>query len=99
MSFSSLPSGIKDANAVIFAKPGWLWGITVRTDGTNAATATVYNNASAASGVEAGECAIPGEDLTGYEALPRVWCGNGLYLKLAGTGAKAIVYYEPGPNA
>jgi len=76
------------------AAPGLLIGLNVLTDGTNAATAIIYDNASAASGKVLAKVVVPGASLTGGLELPRgVEAINGLYVSLAGTGAACNVYY------
>lgn len=87
-------SGIKAASVAIKAAEGVLGALIVLTDGTNAATATLYDNASAASGTELCQVQVPGASLCNGFAFPNpIAFGNGCYLELAGTGAEAIVYY------
>ena len=96
--FPATSSDLLAASAVVTANPARLLGIIVNTDGTNAATVTVYDNASAASGVilakyivagSANAAVVPIND-GGIVAL------KGLYCAISGTGAKAIVHYSIG---
>lgn len=88
-------SGLKVADAAIAARPARLHSVQVIGDGTNAATAIIYDNASAASGtvlakivVDAGATYEDWLSEVGVEAL------NGIYLDISGTGAEAVVHYS-----
>jgi hypothetical protein len=91
-------SGRKTSSAVISALPGRLHGIVVETDGTNAATVIVYDNASTAAGAELGRLIVAGATRNGVLMLPTqgVEAANGVYVAISGTGAGAIVYYSQG---
>ena len=98
-SIAVTSSGRQTASVVVSAAAGRLHGLVVETDGTNAATVTVYDNASAsATGNIVGRLIVAGADRNaniiffeqGVEAL------RGLYLEVTGTGAAAIVYYSRG---
>ena len=95
-------SGILAADAVIRAGGGKLGGCAVISDGTNAVTLTLYDNASAASGTALAGISIGASPATG--ALTQgVWfgdrgvtCINGIYADITqATGTiKFIVWYE-----
>lgn len=72
---------------------GVLTSILIITDGTNAATAMLFDN-TAGSGKKLGEWTVPGASQYGgrnWIFAPKF--GVGLYLTLSGTGASAIVEY------
>lgn len=92
-------SGRRTSSAVVSAAPGRLHGLIVETDGTNAATITVYDNSAAsASGNIVGRLIVAGADRNANFVLPEqgVEAQNGLYLEVTGTGAAAIVYFSRG---
>ena len=86
-------SGLKTASAVILDVPGILVSCIVYTDGASDAEVTVYDNASAASGVELAHAYVKGSERMGGEA--RIFCEaeNGIYLSITGSGAKALIRY------
>ena len=88
-------SGEKTADGAIKAAGGLLHGILLCPDGTNAVTAILYDNATAASGTILARVITPGtaSDLTSfYPALP---FSNGLYLDIGGVGSpRAYIYFE-----
>lgn len=85
------------ASQSITANHALLLGIIVNTDGTNAATVTVFDNPSAASGKVLARMIVPGAtrfaNFTagdwGIEAM------TGLFVTVTGTGSEAIVYWSP----
>ena len=84
------PSGLKTSSAVIKASAGILGGCVANGDGTNLATITVYDNATEGSGTEVCNLTTSGTAVFPF----MVQCANGIYLKIAGTGAKGEVYYR-----
>ncbi len=87
-------SGQLLASAVVKASAAKFYGVEVVTDGTNTATVTIYDNASAAAGTILSQPIVAGAvrfDKT--QEIPPVAASNGLYCNIAGTGAKAIVYF------
>ena len=87
-------SDLKSASGVISAIPGVLTGLNVTTDGTNDATAILYDNASAASGVILAKQFVKGVSGNGAIHLPcPVLAANGIYLSLTGTGAGAVTWF------
>lgn len=97
MPYAVKCSDLKDASAVVKASAGTLWGIEVTTDGTNTATVTVYDSATATTVgktvlsyvLVAGAARFDGHDWSHGVA-----CSQGLYVTLSGTGAKFILYYS-----
>jgi hypothetical protein len=98
MSNPADSSGLLAASAVVMARPGRLSGLIVLTDGTNAATVTVYDNATAASGKVLAKLIVAGASQSASLNLPsgRVTVDQGIYCSISGTGAAAIVHYELG---
>lgn len=95
MSCPSTSSGLKSSSAVVINRPARLHGVIAIADGTNAATVTIYDNASAAAGTELAQIIVDAT-LT-YESFNLeggIEAKNGLYVALAGTGAKAIVLFS-----
>lgn len=78
------------------AHPCFLRALTVLTNGTNDATVTLHDNATAASGTVLAKAIVAGADFTGHITFPQrgVAASNGIYATLAGTGCECIVYYE-----
>lgn len=96
MSQPSTSSGLKSSSVAISARPSRIMAIQVLADGTNAATLTVYDNASAASGTEVSKVIVDA-GLT-YELFyidGGVQCNNGIYASVSGTGAAYIIFYQP----
>lgn len=98
MSCPSTSSGLKSSSAVISALPGRLTGLQVQTDGTNAATVTIYDSASAASGLVLAKFSVLGASLAGDAHLPEggIVANQGIYASISGTGATCIVTYQAG---
>lgn len=101
MSSSPAPATSSDllsASAAIMVYPGRLMGLTVLTDGTNAATVTIYDNASAASGLVLAKLIVPGATSSVAQRLPDfgVVANNGIYASISGTGAACIVLFDRG---
>lgn len=97
MSDASFSSGLQTTSKAIVTRPCYITCVQLLADGTNAGTLTVYDNASAASGnvvsavkTKAGDQQIP-EPCVPDEG---VYCANGLYASVSGTGASYIVYYR-----
>lgn len=70
------------------------WGLTVRTDGTNAGTATLFNGPTTAGATAVLSLGVPGTALTGALIGLDAFFPTGVFVKVAGTGAKAAVIYE-----
>lgn len=87
-------SGLLSSSSLINTNvPCWFAGIEIVTDGTNPATATVYDEIGA-SGTELFKGTVAGAsnfDSITFEHPVRV--DNGIYVELSGTGASYIVYY------
>lgn len=86
-----LPSGEKTAAATIASKAAIVGGIVVNTDGTNDATCIVYDSADN-SGPIVARIIVKGTDDTGGQVIP-FRTNTGLYVTIAGTGAKYQIYY------
>jgi len=93
VSYTCLSSGLLSSSQAVFASKTVLVSLIVYTNGSSNATATLYDNASAASGTEVAKIIVKGADLIGGEAHIMCDCENGLYLALSGTGAGALVRY------
>lgn len=91
-------SGELSASAVVIGKDGYYKGCRVFTDGSNNATLTIYDNASAASGLVLDKIVVKGADLMGGvkegEGQNKgIVAKNGIYAEIAGTGATFIVHF------
>ncbi len=91
-------SDLLSASAVILNKDGYLAGCRVFTDGTNNATLTIYDNASAASGKVLDKIIVVGADYMGGVkegdgAYKGIVARNGIYASISGTGATFIVHF------
>lgn len=93
---SSRSSGLKTADAVITPTRNRVNAITLFSDGTNACSVILYDNASAATGLEVGKVSIGAASLKTTEHVifeNPVLCENGIYADVTGTGAGYIVFY------
>lgn len=88
-------SGLKTSDSAILATAGALGGVLVITNGTNAATLIIYDNATAASGTVLWKCVVNGADQYGGGLFPSlINAANGLYADISGTDAAYIVYFR-----
>lgn len=89
-------SGRKTADAAIVTRPTRLVSVILEGDGTNAASVTLYDNASAASGTVLAKVLLQasGPMYTQFMIPEGVECSNGIYADVAGTGAAYIVHYS-----
>jgi hypothetical protein len=89
-------SGLLIASSVVSTIPGTICGVLVIADGTNAATATVYdNNAGVASGTVLWKSTTGAGLYLSGGMFPNIIRNNtGIYVAISGTGANAIVYYN-----
>lgn len=91
---SSQSSGVLNANTLIFAGRQRVNALTVFTDGTNDATVSLYDNASAGSGKIGVKGLCVGANKTNHYIFENpVFFQDGLYASVSGTGATFIVYY------
>lgn len=87
------------AIAAVAAVPATLMGAMLVSDGTNAATLTVYDNASAASGLVLAYLTVPAsptETVVQLNLPKEIAAKNGIYASVSGTGAKYVIYYSLG---
>jgi hypothetical protein len=90
---TAISSGIKAADTLIYTGRGTLNGLTVYTDGTNAATVTLYDGTTAAGNILT-QVIVAGADRTESVIFNlAVRCLNGIYADVTGTGATYIVYF------
>jgi len=90
-------SGLLTDNAVVLASgSGRLFcSALIITDGTNAATVTIYDNAVGAAGNVLFKGTVAGASNFGSGPVGGpVRVGYGIYFGISGTGAKSIVYYR-----
>jgi hypothetical protein len=81
-------------SSVILAQDGFLFGCLVETDGTNAVTLSLYDNASAGSGKVLRKIIVPGANNYGGFELPiGIEIAKGIYATVSGTGAAFWVTY------
>jgi hypothetical protein len=94
MSGTSQSSGLLAAGTnTVYTGKGTLTALTVITDGTNAATATVYDN-TAGSGTVLVKVLVPGAAGAMHLPFPiHVRCDTGITIVLAGTGSGAVIHY------
>ena len=96
ISTSAVSSGILSSSAVVVARPARLTDLAVFTNGTNAVTVILYDNATAASGTVIGKIIVPGSAYSGGLVIPvPVKAASGIYCSISGTGGSAIVFYDP----
>lgn len=88
-------SGRLTSSAVVAARGALLCHLMVETDGTNAATVILYDNASAASGTILAKMLVPGAAGHGEIVFDSpVEANHGIYCAISGTGAAAMVGYS-----
>lgn len=91
---TAVSSGLLSASGVLSSGKNLIKGVLLVPDGTNAPTVTIYNNASAASGVVLFQATGSATVGTYFDFTHAVQADLGLYVQLSGTGSpKAIVYY------
>lgn len=99
MHIAVTSSDLLAASGVVYNKPCKFMGMDAIADGTNAAIAQAYDNATTNSGKTVGIASIKATDTMEASSAANisagVICNKGLYLQLTGTGAKAIVYFSP----
>lgn len=94
-AYACKTSGELNADTAVRTTNARLWGVQVLTDGTNAATLIIYDNASAATGTKLMTIKVPGATLCDSLFFPiPVAASNGLYADITGTGAVFYVYSE-----
>ena len=97
MAGTNVSSGLKTADAVITDRRSILTGINIVTGGTNDATLIIYDNATAASGVELFKVVVTGTADGAYFEMPQdgIRAKNGLYADITTAGGGAyIVHYK-----
>jgi hypothetical protein len=79
-------------------KTGVLFSLSAFADGTNAATVTIYDNESAASGTILAQVIVKAGDRMNTINLPNsgVIFNSGLYIAVSGTGASGLAAYTLG---
>lgn len=93
MSPTCLSTAVLAASALAATGRNMLHGVIIGTDGTNAATVTVYDNTSAA-GKKVFEAVVEGTSRSRDFMFSRpVRSELGLYVAISGTGATAQAYY------
>lgn len=93
MSSSSLSSDLKVASALVATGRNRINAITFLGDGTNASTLTIYDNTSGSGKVIAKLVNKAADQQNHVIFTFPVYCENGIYGALAGTGGNYIVYY------
>jgi len=90
---TSISSGVKTEDTLIYTGRNRVNAITIMTDGTNAATVSLYDNTSAAGTIRVkGSCV--GANLTSHILFENpVLFENGIYADVTGTGATFIVFF------
>lgn len=91
-------SDIKSADAAISALGGYLHGVWLISDASNAASIIIYDNASAASGIVLAKLSIPASTTAPqYITFNQpITANKGIFADVTGTGANYIVYYSQG---
>lgn len=93
-ALTSRSSGLRTTDLAVWTGRAQLSGLTVLTDGTNAATVTIYDNTTN-SGLVLAKLIVAGADRTQYQDFgSRPVVGEiGLFADVSGTGAEYIVYH------
>lgn len=88
MHAASRSVALTGSDQAVLATAGIYRGYTVVETGGNAATVRIYDNASAASGTLIGAVNLAANGAADLSVDP-VWCVNGIYVDLGGTGTVA----------
>lgn len=95
MGGSAISSGLLTTSTVIYTGLRYFVGAIVLTDGTNAATVTVYDTPNTSGAVVCKlSCAGPDRESTFSLGDGGVRAKRGLYALVEGTNAGAIVYHK-----
>lgn len=87
-------SGSLTSDTAVATRTCVLHSVQLIGDGTNQATVTVYDNASAASGTVLAKIIIDaGLTYDKFTSCYGIEAFNGLFVDVAGTGAEAIIHY------
>lgn len=91
-------SDLKSADAAISAIGAYLHGVMLISDGTNTASITIYDNATAASGLVLAKISIAATTAapTYVTFNNPVSANKGIFADVSGTGANYIVYFSQG---
>jgi hypothetical protein len=91
-------SDLKSADAAISAIGGYVHGVTLIPDGTNACSIVIYDNATTNTGLVLVKLALPATT-TAPQVITfnnPVSANKGIFADVSGTGANYIVYYSQG---
>lgn len=96
MRYQVQSSDLQTADAVVYAKPCKLHGVTLIANGTDAAIIQLHDNSSAASGTTVAKISLPASvvDTVSITFPEPIICKNGIYGNV--TTANYIVYYSAG---
>lgn len=90
-------SGRKTSSTSVLASSGYLCSLIAEADGTNAATITLYDNPSAASGTILAKIVVDaGATYESLSPMVPIVANSGIYVDISGTGAAAIVHLSRG---
>lgn len=91
-----ISSGLLTAGGVVlYTGRRFFGGATILTDGTNAATVTVYDSTTTSGTVVCKiSCAGPDRSTVQQVSDPGVRAKTGLSILVEGTGAQAVVYHK-----
>lgn len=82
-------TALTGSDQAVRANPGIFRGfVAVETGGSSTATVRIYDNASAASGTLIGAANLAASGSVDVHCDP-VWCENGIYVDLGGSGTVA----------
>lgn len=87
------------ADTAVTAVGGYLHGITLENDGTNACSVIIYDNPTTAAGLILAKVMLPATStvLTQHiQFVHPVSANKGIYADITGTGAACIIYYSQG---
>lgn len=92
-------SGELTADAQVISVPGYFYGISITTDGSNTGTVTIYDNASGASGKKlVQDLVVPSSSTNrgmAFDADPPIAVEKGIYVDITCAGTlKYTVYFR-----
>lgn len=99
MNYQVTSSGLLSADAAVCATGSRVHSVTLISDGTNACSVVVYDNATSASGAVLAKLVLPASsgspEFFVHDSNP-ISANKGIFVDVTGTGAAYIVTYSIG---
>ena len=90
-----IPSAVKTVSALISGRPGYVYGISVTTDGSNACTIDLYDNMAGSGTKVVPTWTVPATPVSqAYSFNPPIKLSTGLYVSVTTSGTISYVVYQ-----